>query len=52
MAKDRVVSHLSCEKCRMRNYTQIVSKKRKLGDLKLSKHCQRCREHTLHKETK
>ncbi|HBL98420.1 TPA: 50S ribosomal protein L33 [Candidatus Dependentiae bacterium] len=52
MAKDRVVSHLACEKCRSRNYTQVVTRKRKVGDLKLNKHCSSCREHTAHKETK
>ena len=30
MAKDRVVSHLACTECKMRNYTQVVTKKRKL----------------------
>ncbi|MEW6499711.1 MAG: 50S ribosomal protein L33 [Cyanobacteriota bacterium] len=52
MAKERVVSHLACEKCRGRNYTQVVTRNRKLGDLKLSKFCPVCREHTVHKETK
>ncbi|MCL5436712.1 MAG: 50S ribosomal protein L33 [Candidatus Dependentiae bacterium] len=52
MAKERVVSHLACEKCRRSNYTQVVTRKRKIGDLKLNKFCAWCREHTPHKETK
>ncbi|MBN2266990.1 MAG: 50S ribosomal protein L33 [Candidatus Babeliaceae bacterium] len=52
MAKDRVISHLSCEECKGRNYTQVVTRKRKVGDLKLSKYCSSCRKHTVHKETK
>lgn len=52
MAKDRVISHMSCEKCQRRNYTQVVTHKRKIGELKLNKFCAFCREHTAHKETK
>lgn len=52
MAKDRVVSHLACTECKMRNYTQVVTKKRKIGSLALKKFCSKCRAHNLHKETK
>ncbi|HML19280.1 MAG TPA: 50S ribosomal protein L33 [Candidatus Dependentiae bacterium] len=52
MAKNRVTTHLSCENCKERNYSQIVSKKRKAGSLVLKKYCSRCRTHTTHKETK
>ena len=52
MAKDRVVSHLACTQCKMRNYTQIVTKKRKVGSLELNKFCSKCRGHQAHKETK
>jgi large subunit ribosomal protein L33 len=52
MAKNRVTTHLACETCKERNYSQIVSKKRSAGSLKLNKFCSRCRKHVMHKETK
>jgi large subunit ribosomal protein L33 len=52
MAKNRVITHLACEECKERNYTQVVTKKRSVGSLKLSKFCPRCRKHEMHKETK
>ncbi|MBT3455458.1 50S ribosomal protein L33 [bacterium] len=52
MAKNRVISHLVCEDCRERNYTQVVPKKRSIGSLKLKKFCFKCRKHVGHKETK
>ena len=52
MAKNRVTTHLACEECKERNYTQVVSKKRTVGSLKLNKYCSRCRKHNDHKETK
>ena len=52
MAKNRVTTHLSCEECKERNYTQVVGKKRTVGTLKLKKFCFRCRKHNPHKEAK
>ncbi|MCL5875075.1 MAG: 50S ribosomal protein L33 [Candidatus Dependentiae bacterium] len=52
MAKNRVTTHLACEQCKERNYTQVVSKGRTVGSLHLSKFCSRCHKHTMHKETK
>ncbi len=52
MAKDRVIVHLECTECRMRNYSKRVAKKRTWGKLSLSKYCSKCRAHHLHKETK
>lgn len=52
MAKNRVTTHLTCEACKERNYTQVVSKQRTVGSLKLSKYCARCRKHSAHKEAK
>jgi len=52
MAKNRVITHLECGQCKERNYSQVVSKKRTAGSLKLKKFCSRCREHKEHKETK
>ncbi|HEX2977718.1 MAG TPA: 50S ribosomal protein L33 [Candidatus Babeliales bacterium] len=50
--KKRVITALSCEQCRERNYSQVVSGKRSVGSLQLSKYCSHCRKHTMHKETK
>ena len=52
MAKNRTVTHLACDECKERNYSQVVGKKRAAGALKLSKYCSRCRRHVMHKETK
>jgi len=52
MAKNRVTTHLGCQVCKERNYTQTLAKKRVDGSLSLSKFCARCRKHTSHKETK
>ena len=52
MAKNRVITHLMCEECKRRNYSQTVSKKRVAGSLKLKKYCSHCRKHFVHKETK
>ena len=52
MAKNRVTTHLACEICKERNYSQVVSKKRTAGALKLNKFCSRCRKHSAHKESK
>jgi large subunit ribosomal protein L33 len=52
MAKNRITTHLSCEACKERNYTQVLGKKRAIGSLKLSKYCPHCRKHGVHKETK
>jgi len=52
MAKNRVIVHLECEGCGLRNYSKRVSKKRDFGKLALSKYCAKCRKHSAHKETK
>jgi len=52
MAKNRVTTHLACEICKERNYSQTVNKKKMPGSLKLNKYCSRCRAHNMHKETK
>ena len=36
MAKNRVTTHLSCEECKERNYTQVVGK-RTVGLFKIEK---------------
>lgn len=55
MAKvKKITTHLACEGCKSRNYTQLVNKNRKAGSLSLKKFCfyKSCRKHTMHKETK
>jgi large subunit ribosomal protein L33 len=50
--KKRTISHLVCEDCRERNYSQVVSGGRSVGALKIKKFCNRCRAHKEHKESK
>jgi len=50
--KKKVTTRLACKDCKERNYSQVVSGKRSVGSLLLSKYCSRCRSHTEHKETK
>ena len=52
MAKARIVVHLECRECKMRNYSKRVSKKRQFAKLNLSKYCSKCRKHVDHKEIK
>ncbi len=52
MAKNKVITSLSCEDCKHRNYSQLVSKQRTVGSLRLKKYCAWCRKHIFHKETK
>jgi large subunit ribosomal protein L33 len=52
MAKNRVTTHLACNQCKERNYTQVVGKNRTAGSLVRKKYCWRCRKHNEHKETK
>ncbi|MEG0283685.1 MAG: 50S ribosomal protein L33 [Erysipelotrichales bacterium] len=48
--KEKVI--LVCEKCYSRNYTTHKNKNTHNKRLELKKHCPRCNEHTLHKESK
>lgn len=52
MAKNRVVTQLTCSECKERNYTQVVGGNRSVGSLKLNKYCPHCRKHVEHKESK
>ena len=52
MAKNRIIVHLECGGCGLRNYSKRVSKKRDFGKLALNKYCAKCRKHSAHKETK
>ena len=50
MARDRIA--LACPKCRERNYNHTKNKRLHPERVEYRKFCPRCREHTLHKETK
>jgi large subunit ribosomal protein L33 len=52
MADVRVVITLECTECRERNYTSEKSRRNDPQRLELRKYCRRCRQHTLHRETK
>ena len=48
----RPVIQLACTECKQRNYSTRKNKKNDPGRLELNKFCPRCRQHTLHRETK
>lgn len=50
MARDNIM--LQCTECKSRNYPTTKNKKTKPERLELSKFCNRCRNHTPHRETK
>ncbi|MBS3943670.1 MAG: 50S ribosomal protein L33 [Dethiobacter sp.] len=48
----RVTIHLACTTCQERNYSSRKNKKNNPERLEIKKYCSRCKEHTVHKETK
>ncbi len=50
MARDRIT--LACPKCEERNYNRTKNKRLHPERVEYRKFCPRCRQHTLHKETK
>jgi len=48
----RVVIYLACTDCKERNYTSEKSRRNDPNRLEVQKFCNRCRKHTLHRETK
>lgn len=54
MAKKDVrrVITLECTECRERNYTSQKNRRNDPQRVELNKYCPRCKEHTLHRETK
>ena len=48
----RVVITLACTECKERNYTTEKNRRNDQARLELQKYCPRCRQHTLHRETK
>jgi large subunit ribosomal protein L33 len=51
-AENRPVISLACTTCKERTYSTRKNKKNDPGRLELNKFCPRCRQHTLHRETK
>lgn len=51
-AANREVITLACTDCKERNYISFKNKKNDPGRLELRKYCSRCRQHTLHRETR
>jgi large subunit ribosomal protein L33 len=51
-AENRPVISLACTTCKERTYCTRKNKKNDPGRLELNKFCPRCRQHTLHRETK
>jgi len=54
MAKKAIrrVITLACTECKEHNYTTEKNRRNDSSRLELNKFCPRCREHTLHRETK
>jgi large subunit ribosomal protein L33 len=50
--ESRGVIQLACTVCQERTYTTEKNKKNDTQRLELKKFCPRCRQHTLHRETK
>lgn len=48
----RTIITLECPDCRNRNYTTTKNKRTTPDKIALSKFCNTCRKHTVHKETK
>ncbi len=43
---------MTCSQCLSRNYTTHKNKVTHTKRVELKKYCKKCREHTIHKETK
>lgn len=50
--ENREVIYLTCEKCKVKNYTTEKNKKNDSQRLELKKYCPKCRVYTVHKEAK
>jgi len=48
----RPVITLACTECKDRNYTTEKNRRNDPGRMELQKFCRRCRQHTMHRETK
>jgi len=48
----RIIVTLACTECKERNYTTEKNRRNDPARMELNKFCSRCRQHTLHRETK
>jgi len=48
----RIVITLECTECHERNYTTEKSRRNDPNRVEFNKFCPRCRQHTLHRETR
>jgi large subunit ribosomal protein L33 len=48
----RIIVTLACTECKERNYTTEKNRRNDPARMELNKFCSRCREHTIHRETK
>ncbi len=48
----RDIITLQCNDCKERNYSMTKNKKKNTERLETKKFCRRCRNHTVHRETK
>jgi len=48
----RTVITLACTECKEHNYTTQKNRRNDRSRIELNKYCPRCKQHTLHKETK
>ena len=48
----RDIITFECTQCKSRNYTSTKNKKSTTERLEFKKFCNRCRAHTVHKETR
>ena len=51
MSQDNLIK-LECTECTRANYHSHKNKKKLNARLELKKHCEWCKKHTVHKETK
>ncbi|MBI4041163.1 MAG: 50S ribosomal protein L33 [Deltaproteobacteria bacterium] len=49
---ERNIILLTCSQCKSRNYSTTRTKKTGQEKLKIKKYCEKCHQHTEHKETK
>lgn len=53
MAKTKtILIHLECVECKSKNYTKSKNPTENKEKMEISKFCNKCRKHTVHKEVK
>ena len=49
---NRIIINLACTTCKERNYVTFKNRRNDPDRLEIQKFCKRCRQKTVHKETK